>query len=47
MGANRSGEARKRHMKRCFKDWKTRKNHDLGHTVITKRGVVLKPSKVS
>ncbi|HUE14450.1 MAG TPA: hypothetical protein VMR25_09830 [Planctomycetaceae bacterium] len=45
MGANHSGEARKRHMKRCMKDWKTRQSQDARHTVITKRGVVLKPHK--
>jgi hypothetical protein len=45
MGANRSGERRKLHMRRCMKDWKTRQGQDLGHTVITKRGVILKPPK--
>jgi hypothetical protein len=42
MGANHSGESRKRHQKRSLKNWHTRKHTELWANVTTIRGATFR-----
>jgi hypothetical protein len=44
MGANFSGERRKRAMKRSLKNCRTRTKQPTTHTVVTLRGAILRPA---
>jgi len=42
MGANRSGEKRKRHQKRSLKNWRTKPKNDFSANVTTIRGATFR-----
>lgn len=42
MGANFSGQRRKRSIKRCLKNWRTQAKNESSPNITTKRGALLR-----